>query len=80
MNHETQSKLNHETEQHYLEDIKKELVAIKEDVAILKNDVKPMLKWFDGMNVSRKLLMWILGLFASIGGLILMWREIFSNK
>ena len=54
MNHETQSKIESRNEQHYLEDIKKELFTIK-DVAILKNDVKPMLKWFDGMNVSRKL-------------------------
>lgn len=37
---------------------------------------EPMLKWFEGMNVSRKTLMWILGLLGAVGSLILMYREI----
>jgi len=39
---------------------------------------KPMMQWFEGMSFMKKAFMWILGLFASIGGLILLIRELWK--
>jgi len=39
---------------------------------------EPMIKWFEGMTFTKKLVMWILAFFASIGGLILLIRELWK--
>lgn len=39
---------------------------------------EPMIKWFEGMNTSRKMIMWILGFIGAIGSLILLYKQIFQ--
>jgi len=39
---------------------------------------EPMIKWFSGMTVMKKTIMWVLGLLGALGSVILMWREIFK--
>ena len=44
-----------------------------------KEKSQPMIDWFNGMNWSRKAIMWVLGIIGAIGSLILMYKQIFKE-
>ena len=77
--HEIESKHSHEMEQHNLLQIKEEIMLLREDLNDFKEKSQPMIDWFNGLNYSRKLLMWFLGILAAIGSLILMYKQIFKE-
>ena len=78
MTHEIESKHNHEVEQHHLSQIKEEIMLLRDDLNEFKNKSQPMIDWFNGMNFSRKILMWILVFLGAVGSLILMYKQIFK--
>ena len=78
MTHEVESKHSHEVEQHHLSQIKEEIMLLRDDLNDFKEKSQPMLDWFNGINFSRKILMWILVFLGAVGSLILMWKQIFK--
>ena len=54
-------------------------MLLREDLNDFKEKSQPMIDWFNGLNYSRKLLMWFLGILAAIGSLILMYKQIFKE-
>lgn len=61
----------------------RELVKERLDEYILKTEeyrktTEPMIEFFNNMTGAKKVLFWGLGIFASIGGAILMGKEIFK--
>jgi len=78
MTHEVESKHNHGVEQHHLSQIKEEIMLLRDDLNDFKEKSQPMLDWFNGINFSRKILMWILVFLGAVGSLILMWKQIFK--
>ena len=78
MTHETESHNAHEIEQHNLQQIKEEIMLLREDLNDFKEKSQQMLDWFNGMNFSRKIFMYTLGVLGAIGSLILMYKQIFK--
>ena len=79
MSHEIESKHNHEVEQHHLSQIKDEIMLLRVELNDFKEKSQPMIDWFNGMNWSRKAIMWVLGIIGAIGSLILMYKQIFKE-
>ena len=66
-----------------IEDLEKAVGDLTTEVRNLSNTFKehqkktePMYLWFQNINFTKRTIMWVLGLIASIGGLILMYKEI----
>jgi len=69
--------LSETLEKHMLEN---EVYRIKREEEEKRDKAKidPLLEWFGNMNFTKRTIMWILGFFASVGGLILMYKELFK--
>ena len=41
--------------------------------------IEPMYLWFNNITFTKRLIMWILGILSAIGGLILLFRDVFKG-
>lgn len=52
---------------------------VKKEISSLRLEIQPVIEAFTGLSWSKKALLWIIGLLASIGGLVLTYRQVFKN-
>ena len=55
-------------------EIKNEIKELREAIEKLE----PMVEWFNNMNFMKRTFMFVLKFLASVGGLILLYRQIFK--
>ena len=79
MNHEQESHEHQEFEKHQLQDIVDKIDTLHERIELLDAKVTPVVDWFKNLTFAKSAMMWLLGLVAAIGGLIIMFRDIFSK-
>lgn len=55
-----------------------EVKSLSEAFKEHQEEIKPMYEWFKNINFTKRTIMWLLGLLSAIGGIILMYKEIFK--
>lgn len=86
MNHLDQEIINHfdKDEKHQLAH-EEDMHKISSDMALMHEKLdkfivrsEPVVIFFEGMTFSKKMIMFVLALLASVGSLILLWRNVFK--
>lgn len=78
-NHEQETKEHQLHEREYLVRIHTRQEELIKRFDKFEEKATPVIEWFENITFTKRLIMWTLGFLSAVGGLILMWIQIFKE-